>query len=153
MTERTTNDRSGAESCRSGLPKLSRDHVYQVKHASYPQLQPLKHWITRILDLARHGPAWRVWSTMLVWSTMRVWPAVRAKHAGVYSVDRCVFGTHGVFRSHGVFVRHRDDLLDARHCWAPWGTVMTRGASPRTTPKVVRFFGCQANDAAVVCTH
>jgi hypothetical protein len=33
------------------------------------------------------------------------------------------------------------------------GAVMTRGASPETTPKVVRFFCCQANDAAVVCTR
>jgi hypothetical protein len=108
------NDRSSAESCRSGMPKVSRDHVYQVKHASYPQLQPLKLRITRVPDLARLGPAWRVWSTM------RVWPAVRTKHAGVYSVDRCVIGTHCVFRSHGAIVRHRDDLLDARHCCAPW---------------------------------
>jgi hypothetical protein len=35
----------------------------------------------------------------------------------------------------------------------PLGAVMTRGANPETTPKVVRFFCCQANDAAVVCTH
>ncbi|MBT8108098.1 MAG: hypothetical protein KJP17_07665, partial [Gammaproteobacteria bacterium] len=35
----------------------------------------------------------------------------------------------------------------------PLGAVMTRGASPGTTPKVVRFFCCHANDAVVVCTH
>ena len=44
-------------------------------------------------------------------------------------------------------------LLDARHCWAPRGAVMTRGASPETTPHVVRLFCCQTNDAVVVCTH
>ena len=30
---------------------------------------------------------------------------------------------------------------------------MTRGASPETSPHVVRLFCCQANDAVVVCTH
>jgi hypothetical protein len=94
-----------------------------------------------------------------------VWSTLRAKHATVYTVDSCVFRTHCVFRtqcvfrthcvfgSHGAFHRHRGGLLDARHCWAPRGTVMTRGASPETTPHVVRLFCCQANDAAVVCTH
>jgi hypothetical protein len=35
----------------------------------------------------------------------------------------------------------------------PQGAVMTRGASPETTPHVVRLFCCQTNDAVVVCTH
>ena len=35
----------------------------------------------------------------------------------------------------------------------PLGAVMTRGASPETTPHVVRLFYCQTNDAVVVCTH
>lgn len=88
------NDRSGAESCRSGAPKLSRNQFYQVKHAIYPQRQRLTLWMRRILDLAKAGPclARLVDHARLAGSAhetrrclqcrqVRVWRALRVWHA------------------------------------------------------------------------